>query len=129
MIHKNTTIKLSQAPITLITGANGSGKTQILDALILALGHTPKRLKKGNIEEFIGPFKEHANIKLRINNKKIQGARSISVSDPQLSEIIDHDIFIIGTNIHSKAGVSYYIEAKDQKRKLMKKMFAIFLNA
>ena len=34
MLHEKTVVNLADEPITLITGANGSGKTQILDGLM-----------------------------------------------------------------------------------------------
>jgi len=36
-MHRNTQLNLSEVPITIISGANGSGKTQLLEALILAM--------------------------------------------------------------------------------------------
>jgi len=36
-LHRSTQIDLGASPITLITGANGSGKTQVLEAIILSL--------------------------------------------------------------------------------------------
>ena len=63
MIHKDTDLHLSQRPIILITGANGSGKTQLLDALLICLGHHPKRLKKV-LHDIIGKFDTHQKLRL-----------------------------------------------------------------
>ncbi|RLI63094.1 MAG: hypothetical protein DRO63_08825, partial [Candidatus Gerdarchaeota archaeon] len=54
MLHDNTTIDLAKEAITLITGANGSGKTQILDGLIICLGYIPQRAKGKGIRSLVG---------------------------------------------------------------------------
>ncbi|MFX1492092.1 MAG: ATP-binding protein, partial [Promethearchaeota archaeon] len=46
VIHRDTTIQLDTAPITLITGSNGSGKTLILDALLFAIGVDSRRAQR-----------------------------------------------------------------------------------
>ena len=47
MAHQSTHITFRDKPIIVVTGSNGSGKTQIIDALMLCLGLTPPRAKKG----------------------------------------------------------------------------------
>ena len=89
MIHRHTEINMGERPITLITGANGSGKTQILDALILALGHHPKRLKKGKLDYLIGPFAAETRIELSLYNPRNQQKRLIQVPHQKLLELTD----------------------------------------
>ena len=51
--HKQTYITLEDTPITLITGANGTGKSLILDALLIAMGSGSDRVRKQKLTSFI----------------------------------------------------------------------------
>jgi len=113
MIHKDTDLHLSQRPIILITGANGSGKTQLLDALLICLGHHPKRLKKGSVNDIIGKFDTQTKITLVLHNP-IQGStRSIPVPDKTILEYINFDTFQIQVTIQKDKGINYAIHAND----------------
>ena len=46
MLHSDTEL-LIKKPILIISGANGSGKTQILEALMILLGEKSPRSRKG----------------------------------------------------------------------------------
>ena len=71
MLHEESQVDFS-APITLITGANGSGKTQILDALLLCLGARSQRIRRQGISELVGPAAETARVTLALNNPPVQ---------------------------------------------------------
>ncbi|MBN1233630.1 MAG: AAA family ATPase [Candidatus Coatesbacteria bacterium] len=62
MLHKETRIGF-EAPITVIIGANGTGKTQILDAMLLLLGYPTSRIRKGEMHTLVGSYSEKAIIK------------------------------------------------------------------
>ena len=74
-MHKDTKLDLSEVPIIVISGANGSGKTQILEALILAIGHTPSRVALSTFKELIGPFDNISIITLKLNNPFLSNHR------------------------------------------------------
>lgn len=99
-MHKDTKLELSEVPIIVISGANGSGKTQILEALILAIGHTPSRLALSTYKELIGPFDDNSKITLKLNNPFVSDRRIFHSSDPELSSFIDADSFEIEVRIN-----------------------------
>ncbi len=114
-------MSLAEKPITLITGANGSGKTQILDALILSLGYHPKRLKKGKISDMVGPFEETARIELCFQNPKIQGKRSLLVPDKEILSLLDSDSLKIFVDIDRKDGIEYSLESQGKTHRMPRK--------
>lgn len=71
MLHEVSRVDFS-APITLITGANGSGKTQILDALLLCLGARSQRIRRQGIGELVGPAGDTARVTLALNNPQVR---------------------------------------------------------
>ncbi|MHA1366104.1 MAG: AAA family ATPase [Candidatus Heimdallarchaeota archaeon] len=60
MLHEHTKVDFAKEPITLITGANGSGKTQVLDGVIICIGYTPGRSKAKGIGSLVGKNGDHA---------------------------------------------------------------------
>ncbi len=119
MMHQDTTIHLHQAPITLITGANGSGKTQILDALIVALGHHPKRLKKGKVGDLIGPSDKKAYISLTLQNPIIHGKRRLFGPKVILPYLESDEIEVLVTI--DAENLDYQITSSVGHKKVMRK--------
>ncbi len=112
-MHKHTELPLSVRPLTTISGANGSGKTQLLEALIMAVGHTPKRVSISSFSEAIGAFDEKCTIELWLNNITLNSTRLIQSTDPELSSIVDSDTFIIETEIRKDNSVKRKIKTKE----------------
>jgi len=99
MLHEHTQVNLDKESVTLVTGANGSGKTQILDGLIICLGHIPSRAKAKGIGSFVGKYGETAMVTLEIANPLMNGKRAIWTMDNDLNSVIDFDTFKIGAKI------------------------------
>lgn len=112
--HRHTEINLDKSSILLISGANGSGKSLILDGFALVTGGFTERLKSKPLRSFVGPFANEARIKLILNNfmLKDEKRRVISVYDPQLNSIIDKDIIEIETIINSKGIREFKLNGK-----------------
>ncbi|MFW9922823.1 MAG: AAA family ATPase, partial [Candidatus Thorarchaeota archaeon] len=110
MLHEQTTVDLANEAITLITGANGSGKTQILDGLIICIGYTPTRAKAKGIGSLVGKNGEYAKITLEISNPLNENRRAIVTLDKDLNNIIDLDKFTITAKIaKDDSAINYYI--------------------
>ena len=123
MLHQKTHLTLGEHPIFLVTGANGSGKTQILDALILALGHHPRRLKKGTFENLIGSFGEQAEITLELAILP-ETRKELSILPQEASDLvknIDTNQWKISVILHPKTGLTYYVEGDDQRFKVKRR--------
>ncbi len=121
-MHKDTTLELSDVPIIVISGANGSGKTQILEALILAIGHTPSRVALSTHQELIGPFDNTSKIRLKLNNPILSDRRLFTSSDPDLTSFIDADSFEIEIKINSDGSTKRrIISATGNRRDVSKK--------
>ena len=142
-MHKSTALDLSEVPIIVISGANGSGKTQMLEALILVIGHTPSRVSLSNFKDLVGSFDDHCRIHLTLFNpilsdqRVISGSdpilydqrvisssdpilhdqRVISSSDPDISNYVNYDYFSIEFNIDKNGGVKRKIISGDGKKK------------
>ncbi|MCF2142487.1 MAG: AAA family ATPase [Candidatus Heimdallarchaeota archaeon] len=110
MLHDNTTIDLAKEAITLITGANGSGKTQILDGLIICLGYIPQRAKGKGIGSLVGERDEFARVSLTLNNPIIDGRFAIQTLDQDLNNVISQKEFTITAKISKQENsVTYYL--------------------
>ncbi len=142
-MHKSTALNLSEVPIIVISGANGSGKTQILEALILVIGHTPSRVSLSNFKDLVGSFDDYCKINLSLFNpilsdqRVISGSdptlydkrvtsdsdpilhdqRVISSNDPDINNFVNNDYFSIEINIDKKGGVKRRIISEDGKQK------------
>ncbi|MBN1331159.1 MAG: AAA family ATPase [Candidatus Heimdallarchaeota archaeon] len=110
MLHEYTQVNLDKESITLITGANGSGKTQILDGLIICLGHIPSRAKAKGIGSFVGKHGETSVVTLEVANPVMNGKRAIWTMDKDLNSVIDFDSFKIGAKISKQdSSITYTI--------------------
>jgi chromosome segregation ATPase len=110
MLHEHTVVDIAKKPLTLITGANGSGKTQILDGLVICLGHIPTRAKAKGIGSFVGKHGEFAKINLEIANPILNGQRAIRTMDKDLNAVIDIDVIKITAKISKKdSSTTYYL--------------------
>ncbi|MFW9996360.1 MAG: AAA family ATPase [Candidatus Odinarchaeota archaeon] len=65
--HRKSRISFGKV-ITVISGENGAGKTLIMDALMLLLGVRSSRLKEIKQQDLIGPFDDHAVVKVTFLN-------------------------------------------------------------
>ncbi|MHA1557748.1 MAG: AAA family ATPase, partial [Candidatus Heimdallarchaeota archaeon] len=99
MLHEYTEVDLAKESITLITGANGSGKTQILDGIIICIGHIPTRAKAKGIGSLVGKNGKHAKVTLELANPIADGRRVIATMDKDLNAVINSDRFVINAKI------------------------------
>ncbi len=109
VIHRETSIQLDNSPIVLITGSNGSGKTLILDALLLAIGVESRRAQRQRNSAFIGRFGKYAEVELELNNFQLNGRRVLRSPDPALSKLLERDIVSIRLRIHDSNRISYWL--------------------
>jgi chromosome segregation ATPase len=112
VIHRDTTILLDRAPVLLVTGSNGSGKTLLLDALLLAIGVDSKRAQRQRNAAFIGRFAKYADITLELNNFRVSERRVLRTPDAALSRLLDRDIVTIGLRIHPDNTITYSINER-----------------
>jgi chromosome segregation ATPase len=111
-LHRSTQIDLGESPITLITGANGSGKTQILEAIILCLGGSHSSSRIGTNEEMIGNFGETAELSLEIANPQINGKRLLSFQNEVFNRLLITDMIKIGVSVRPNQAIKYSINDK-----------------
>ncbi len=112
VIHRDTTIKFDTAPVVLITGSNGSGKTLILDALLLAIGIESRRAQRQRNSAFIGRFGKYAEVELLLNNFQLNGRRVLRSPDPALAKVLDTDEVSIRLRMHDTNRISYWVNGK-----------------
>ncbi len=121
-MHKFTELELSELPIIVISGANGSGKTQLLEALILSIGHTPSRVSLSSYKDLVGPFDDHCIIQLFLRNPIINDQRIISSSDPDISNIVNKDRFHLEIRINKEGDMRRSIvDTKGKKQSIARK--------
>ncbi len=121
-MHKFTELELSELPIIVISGANGSGKTQILEALILSIGHTPSRVSLSSYKDLVGSFEDHCTIQLFLRNPIINDRRLISSSDPDISAIVNKDRFHLEIRINKEGDMRRSIvDSKGKKQSIARK--------
>ena len=108
MLHEHTIVDLSEEAITLITGANGSGKTQILDGIILCIGHIPTRAKAKGISSLVGKKNDFAKVTLELANPSTNGRRAITTMDNDLNSVINFDRFTITAKISKQESSILY---------------------
>ena len=121
-MHKFTELELSELPIIVISGANGSGKTQLLEALILSIGHTPSRVSLSSYKDIVGPFDDHCIIQLFLRNPMMNEQRVISSSDPDISNIVNKDGFHLEIRINKEGDMRRSIvDSKGKKQAIARK--------
>ncbi len=112
-----TSIKFSNhSAITILTGANGSGKTMLVEALQLVLGFTPKtpRKRKGQAT-YVAEHADHALIDLIINNPLIDGQRLLKSSKPRLQPLINRNEVTIRLKINKDGSSQHYLVTEKRK--------------
>lgn len=109
VIHRDTTIPLNLSPITLITGSNGSGKTLILDALLLVIGLESKRAQRQRNIKFIGPFDKYAEVVLELNNPTLSERRLLRSPDKEMNRLLDRDSVTIRLRILPSNTISIWV--------------------
>jgi len=117
VIHRDTTVSLDRAPVLLVTGSNGSGKTLILDALLLAIGVDSKRAQRQRNAAFIGRFGKYAEVTLELNNFRVGDRRVIRNPHDELGRLLDRDIVTIGLRIHPNNTVTYSVNERQSLSK------------
>ncbi|MHA1442372.1 MAG: hypothetical protein ACTSPK_10990 [Candidatus Heimdallarchaeota archaeon] len=118
MLHEHTKVDFAKEPITLITGANGSGKTQVLDGVIICIGYTPGRSKAKGIGSLVGKNGDHAKVTLEMANPIIDGRRTIQTLDNDLNAVINSDIFKITAKVSKED--SNIIYSLNNSRKIIR---------
>jgi len=108
-LHADTEIDLASRPILLITGANGSGKTQVLEALRLAMGVHPAPSRARGMGSVVGPCGDEARITLDLINPVLDGHRLLKPPDAELARALDHDLLRVTTTISPSGSVRYRI--------------------
>ncbi len=123
MLHKETELDLTQSPITLITGANGSGKTQVLDGLILALGYSSRRLKKTETADLVAPFGDKAEVSLDMSLSSSFNLEDSIISEEIMSflETLPEKTWRILVEIHPQKGIDYFFVSPEKKIKVRRK--------
>lgn len=123
MLHEDSQVDFS-CPITLITGANGSGKTQILDALLLALGTKSQRIRKQGLSDLIGPASDEARVTLTLNNPLLPithstAARPLTTGDRETDRLTDADeVNVVIEMRRSAETLSYRLGPPGAERKV-----------
>ena len=112
-LHANSEIDLGERPILLITGANGSGKTQVLEALRLCLGVHPTPSRARGMSSVVGPCGNDARISLDIRNPAVDGHRLLKPPDEELARALDYDAVRVATRITATGSVQYRVGAAE----------------
>ncbi|MFW6161350.1 MAG: AAA family ATPase [Planctomycetota bacterium] len=112
-LHAATEVDLAERPILLLTGANGSGKTQILEALRLALGVHPSPARARGMAACIGPLDSDARITLDTRNPVLDGHRLLKPPHEELARVLDHDTVRVHCRITHSGSVQYRVGSAD----------------
>ena len=97
MLHSETNLLIKQ-PILVISGANGSGKTQLIEALLILLGEKSPRTKKG-VFSLIGKAEEECFIEIEVNNKKPDGTYMFRLIESDILEFLTKVSILFKSNI------------------------------
>lgn len=119
-LHRLTEIDLAARPILLVTGANGSGKTQILEALRLALGVVPATAKSRGIAAMIGPHQAEAEVSLAVLNPLEGERRTITTSSDDLNPELNADSFVVAARIRA-SGIEYRLTGASGRAKRIRR--------
>ncbi|HKZ41602.1 MAG TPA: AAA family ATPase, partial [Candidatus Hodarchaeales archaeon] len=91
MFHRGTDLQITR-PILLISGANGAGKSQVVEALQIAFGENTSRGKKFGIHSLIHPQAPNgkAGIEVTVNNVGSSPHSHLLFSDlPAIKDLLD----------------------------------------
>ncbi|HEC65830.1 MAG TPA: hypothetical protein ENI23_11070, partial [bacterium] len=101
MAHQSTSIDVEK-PILLISGANGAGKSQIIEAIQLAFGELSSRARKLGIGSLIHPDADpkKAVIEITVSNPKYNGHRILDIEIPALKPILENPKITFRTTIY-----------------------------
>ncbi|MFP4057942.1 MAG: AAA family ATPase [Candidatus Brocadiia bacterium] len=115
-LHADTEVRLDRRPILLVTGANGSGKTQVLEALRLCLGVHPSPSRARGMASVIGPRAKDAHLTLHVRNPVVDGHRLLKPPHEDLANVLDHDVVRVRARVAPSGSVQYRIGgAEDPK--------------
>ena len=114
-LHADTEVDLAERPILLLTGANGSGKTQILEALRLALGVHPSPARARGMASCIGPAGKDARITLDVRNPVIDGHRLVKPPQEELARVLDHHVIRVHCRITHSGSVQYRVGGAEEE--------------
>jgi DNA repair exonuclease SbcCD ATPase subunit len=90
--NQPTTIMLDRSPTTLVIGANGSGKSTMLDALCFALYGKPFRsINKGQIVNSVNQRECHVELTFRVGSNRYRVVRGIK---PNVFDIYLNDTLL-----------------------------------
>jgi DNA repair exonuclease SbcCD ATPase subunit len=90
--NQPTTIFLNRSPTTLVIGANGSGKSTMLDALCFALYGKPFRsINKGQVINSVNQRECHVELTFRVGSNQYRIVRGIK---PNIFEIYLNDTLL-----------------------------------
>lgn len=92
MLHNETNLFVKK-PILVISGANGSGKTQLLESLLVLLGEKSPRTKKG-VASLIGRADKEAVVEIEVNNKKPDGTHMFQLIEADVLDFLTKDTII-----------------------------------
>ena len=97
MLHNETNLLIKQ-PIVVISGSNGSGKTQLLEALLILLGEKSPRTKKG-LQSLVGKGDGECSIEIEVNNKKPDGTYMFQLIESDILDFLTKDSIIFKASI------------------------------
>ncbi len=111
-LHRETILDFPAKPVLIFVGANGSGKTQILEAILLAFGYQSARIRGAGFRKFIGPWGEKALIEIVVSNPiNENGERKIIHPSNEINQILNSDSFVLSCEL-SAQGIIYAINGK-----------------
>ena len=125
MYHQSTTLEINK-PILLISGANGSGKSQIIESLQLAFGELSQRAKKLGLDALIHPAANprRAIIEVTVNNTDVNFSQLMHTDLLYLKPIFESSEVIFRATITSQKisravgakGIFHEIRQRDLRR-------------
>ncbi|MHA2105728.1 MAG: AAA family ATPase [Candidatus Hodarchaeales archaeon] len=128
MAHQSTLINIHK-PILLISGANGAGKSQIIEALQLAFGELSTRAKKLGIASLIHPEAEpkRAVIEVTVSNPKYNGRRMLDTEIPAIKPLLENSVVTFKTTI-SPSKITRFVGSENVFREILQRDLRRVLN-
>lgn len=127
MLHANTNL-LIKKPILIISGANGSGKTQLIEALMILLGEKSPRSKKG-LKTLINNPEEESLIEIEVNNRRSDGSFVFQQLEPDIVRFLSKDVISFRAKLTIKKITRYIGDPetntyKEITLRLLQKLFS-----